>query len=646
VSDFVHKHKYETDPEKAVALAVKAGLDLESSVIQPRKRLKKFERVSLESGETKTVSFELKNEDFSYWDENTKDWTIEPGGSCFCSVHNRTRRSTMKFKNHKHSELYRNLILITIIFAVVSVVHAQDKQEMKLSVLEDKIRGGWAGQMAGVAYGAPTEFRAKGWIYEKEIKWAPEMIKGSLAQDDLQVEMTFAEVMDKIGIDATIQQYGDAFRESTYLLFHANAGARRNLQNGIKAPMSGHPKYNMHANDIDFQIEADFIGMMCPGMPQMAIDLCEKVGHVMNYGDGVYGGTFVCGMYASAFFEADVNRVVQAGVDCLPEGSGYRAIIEDVIKVHRENPDDWRKCWKIISDKWDRHDPCPEGALEPFNIDARLNGAFIAIGLLYGQGDFEKTIEISMRCGQDSDCNPASAAGVLGLMCGFDALDEKWVGAVEGIGDKKFVGTSYSFNEIVESSQKRALEAVRRSGGDVYDDRFVLPRQKPVPPKLEQWSPGIPVKSYYHNDPAWSWSGDWEEEADTDTYAAPPSKVSHSGGNEAMLKFTGSAISLVGYLTTNSGMADIYLDGKKLEKINAYIGPGTFEQDMWHAYDLEDRPHTIRIVTLDETDPRSIDSCKPSMGMGATDNRPNRFAIHRAVAFRTEEAVFKKIYSY
>ncbi len=51
VSDFVHKHKYETDPEKAVALAVKAGLDLESSVIQPRKRLKKFARISLESGQ-------------------------------------------------------------------------------------------------------------------------------------------------------------------------------------------------------------------------------------------------------------------------------------------------------------------------------------------------------------------------------------------------------------------------------------------------------------------------------------------------------------------------------------------------------------------------------------------------------------------
>jgi beta-glucosidase len=53
--------------------------DLESSVIQPRKRLKKFERISLESGEAKTISFILNNEDFSYWDENIKDWKIEEG---------------------------------------------------------------------------------------------------------------------------------------------------------------------------------------------------------------------------------------------------------------------------------------------------------------------------------------------------------------------------------------------------------------------------------------------------------------------------------------------------------------------------------------------------------------------------------------
>ena len=91
------------------------------------------------------------------------------------------------------------------------------------------------------------------------------MLANTIHQDDLYVEMTFAEVMDRVGLDATTEQYGEMFRDSKYSLWHANAGARRNLNRGIKAPMSGHPDYNVHANDIDFQIESDFIGLMMPG---------------------------------------------------------------------------------------------------------------------------------------------------------------------------------------------------------------------------------------------------------------------------------------------------------------------------------------------------------------------------------------------
>jgi hypothetical protein len=68
-------------------------------------------------------------------------------------------------------------------------------------------------------------------------------------------------VMDEQGLNAPITKYGEAFRDSKYHLWHANAGARRALNSGIQAPWSGHPKYNFHANDIDFQIEADFIGL-------------------------------------------------------------------------------------------------------------------------------------------------------------------------------------------------------------------------------------------------------------------------------------------------------------------------------------------------------------------------------------------------
>ena len=189
---------------------------------------------------------------------------------------------------------------------------------MSRAALEDKVRGGWAGQMIGVAYGAPTEFKSNGKIIEGELEWTPEMIAETIDQDDLYVEMTFAEVMDSVGLEATTEQYGDMFRDSEYRLWHANAGARRNLNRGIKAPMSGHPKYNIHANDIDFQIEADFIGLMTPGLPREANKYADRVGRVMNYGDGLYGGMFVSGMYAAAYFESDPRTIVEQGLKSIP----------------------------------------------------------------------------------------------------------------------------------------------------------------------------------------------------------------------------------------------------------------------------------------------------------------------------------------
>ena len=124
---------------------------------------------------------------------------------------------------------------------------------------------------------------------------------------------------------------------------------------------------------------------MTPGLPQEANRIADRVGRVMNYGDGLYGGMFFGGMYAAAFFESDPRKVVEMGLRSIPADSGYGKIIADVLKWSAENPTDWQKTWHLITEKWDRDDPCPDGALDDFNIDARLNGAFVALGLLYGE---------------------------------------------------------------------------------------------------------------------------------------------------------------------------------------------------------------------------------------------------------------------
>jgi hypothetical protein len=489
---------------------------------------------------------------------------------------------------------------VLLISAVSTVGHAASERHLSRDELRDKIRGAWAAQMIGVSYGAPTEFKSLGKIIEGEIKGAE--LSNAIDQDDLYVEMTFAHVMDTLGLDATTADYGEAFKNTKYRLWHANAAARRNLNRGISAPMSGHPKYNLHADDIDFQIEADFIGIMCPGLPQASNEFCDRVGRVMNYGDGIYGGMFVCGMYSAAYFESDPRKVVESGLACIPADSPYGKIIRDVLAWSTDEPD-WRNVWHKVEEKLDKHDVCPDGAHRPFNIDAKINGAYIALGLLYGNRDWQQTMEITTRCGQDSDCNPASALGVLGAMLGYEKLPARDKRELAKLANVKFSHTDYSFDDIVASTEERALEVIRRAGGTVNDSEVAVPQQAPKAPKLELWNFGVPTDVIRCENPAWIWKGDWVDGRDHHNLGV---KETESAGSEATLKFNGTGLGIVGQLVENGGRADIYIDGKKSDlAADAYIVPNTIDRDLWRIFGLAPGEHTFRLVVRDDSDPRS-----------------------------------------
>jgi hypothetical protein len=490
--------------------------------------------------------------------------------------------------------------VLTLLVAAV-LVHAGAWRVLPRAALEDKIRGGWAGKMIGVSYGAPTEFRSNGRIYEAEIAWSPDRVSNALHQDDLYVGMTLAETMDRLGFDATVEQYGEAFKASEYDLWHANAGARRLLNLGIRAPMSGHPKYNVHANDIDFQIEADFIGLMSPGLPRASNTYCERVGRVMNHGDGLYGGMFVSGMYTAAYFESDARAVVAQGLACLPRQSGYARVIRDVLEWSAQHPGDWRRVWQLVEDKWDRDDACPDGALRPFNIDARINGAYIALGLLHGGGDFGRTLEIATRSGQDSDCNPSTAGGILGVVLGYSGIPDAWKSGIPAIADQRFDYTRSSLNDICRSTLARALALVRRSGGTVDNREVRIPAQTPRAAPLEQWDMGIPDRRVGVDDDAWRFTR-FSKTAGADQ---PARARADGAGAEAVLTFTGAAVAVVGDITHDGGRADVYLDGRRMPPIDAYVPARTHDNDLWHAYGLARGEHTLRIVARADADPRS-----------------------------------------
>ncbi|MCG6188574.1 ADP-ribosylglycohydrolase family protein [Maribellus maritimus] len=366
-----------------------------------------------------------------------------------------------------------------------SVTKKELKTKLTKAELQDKIKGGWAGQVIGCTFGGPTEFRYNGTMIndyqpipwdENRCLWYYKNSPG--LYDDVYMDLTFVEVFEKEGLDAPAASHALAFAHADYRLWHANQAARYNILNGIMPPESGYWENNPHADDIDFQIEADFAGLMAPGMVNTASEICDKVGHIMNYGDGWYGGVYVAGMYSLAFVLNDVNYIVTEALKAIPEESQFYQCIHDVIQWHNEYPNDWKQTWFEVERKWSADIGCPDGVFRNFNIDAKINAAYIVIGLLYGEGDYSKTLEISTRCGQDSDCNPASAGGILGTMLGYSEIPEFWKRGVYPVESMDFKYTTMSLNDVYEIGLKHALQVISENGGKVKGENITLAVQE------------------------------------------------------------------------------------------------------------------------------------------------------------------------
>ena len=359
----------------------------------------------------------------------------------------------------------------------------------------DRMMGAWLGQSVGVAYGCPTEFSHNGAIIpsDKMPTWKPDMVNNTFVQDDLYVEMTFIGTLLRHGLDVSTRVAGIDFANSAYRLWCANANARNNIRKGIAAPASSHPKFHPTTDDIDYQIEADFSGILAPGLPQAAVDFGETFGRIMNYGDGLYAGQFVGALYAEAYFETDRVRLVEKALRAIPSESKYAGMVRDMLGWHAANPTCWQATWTNAVEKYFRNKETL-GRVSNAQINVRINGAMVLLGLLYGEGDMDRTMRISTAGGFDSDCNPSSACGVLGTMIGFRKMDAKYSSALSHTSKWEF--TEFTWDGLVDACDKLVRQIVVKYGGRIEKDgqgaeRFVLPDAAVCPsPFYDSCEPG------------------------------------------------------------------------------------------------------------------------------------------------------------
>jgi len=382
--------------------------------------------------------------------------------------------------------------LVILAFLIFHAGLAGETMSVSKAVLMDKIKGAWAGQVIGCTYGGPTEFRWRSTFIPDyvPIRWDDSRMDWYYRNapglyDDVYMDLTFVQVFEEKGLDAPAAEFARAFAYAEYALWHANNMARWNIKQGTLPPESGHWLNNPHADDIDYQIEADFSGIMAPAMPNASAEISDKIGHIMNYGDGWYGGVYVGALYSLAFVHDDIPTLVEEALKVIPTQSRYYRTMADVIRLYRQYPDDWKRAWFEIQRKWGEDVGCPNGVFTSFNIDASINSAWILLGLLYGNGDYGRTLEIATRAGDDSDCNPASAGGILGCLIGYEAIPSYWKQGIDKVEDLDFRYTTMSLNDTYDMSFRHALQVIEKHGGRILDDRVEIAVQDPVPVRLE-----------------------------------------------------------------------------------------------------------------------------------------------------------------
>jgi hypothetical protein len=479
-------------------------------------------------------------------------------------------------------------VFVVIIFCDCSA----QKKELVFTeaALRDKIKGGWAGQTIGVTFGGPVEFRFQGTMINdyQPIVWYDGYIKKTMEEtpglyDDLYMDLTFVDVFEKFGIDAPVAEHAKAYANAGYVLWHANQSGRYNILNGIPAGQSGHWLNNPHADDIDFQIEADFSGLMAPGMPNTAAGIGDGIGHIMNYGDGWYGGVYVGAMYSLAFVSTDINYVVKEALKTIPSRSSFHKCISDVIGWHDQDPGDWKKTWFEIQKKWADDVGCPDGVFHSFNIDAKLNAAYIVLGLLYGNGDFSKTMDITARAGQDADCNPSSAGGILGTMLGYEKIPAYWKMGLKEAEDIDFKYTTMSLNDVYELSYKHALAIIKKNGGEITGKQIKIVLQVPKEVRLEQsFGSHFPIeKRRIEKELTSEYSFDFTGNGFVVKGEARPKKMS-SWDYRGDFFFS----------------ADLFVDGAKVETARLPANYLLRRNELFWKYELPKGKHTISIKLL------------------------------------------------
>jgi ADP-ribosylglycohydrolase len=296
--------------------------------------------------------------------------------------------------------------------------------------LPGRVRAAWQGRAVGRHLGWP----ARGWSHR---------------QIPLDYTLLGLHLLETYGLGFTSAQVAEQWLEHLPIMqtHTAERAAYRNLVLGLEPPATAAWR-NPYREWAGAQIRADVWGYVSPGDPAAAAALAFRDASLSHTGNGVYASLWTAALLAASFATADARGAVLAALGQVPTRSRLAEVMREVLAV-RDDGRAWTEAVERVREHCGRY----------HWMHAVGNGAVVAAALLWGDGDFEGTVELAVQAGWDTDCNGATIGSVLGAMHGVaglpprlvDRLGDRVRGAVLGTGGVPAANLAERTCEVIRS---------------------------------------------------------------------------------------------------------------------------------------------------------------------------------------------------
>ncbi|MBI2424274.1 MAG: ADP-ribosylglycohydrolase family protein [Candidatus Hydrogenedentes bacterium] len=302
------------------------------------------------------------------------------------------------------------------------------EKEIAASDYREKVYASWIGQCVGNMYGLPHEndyidapgpdkfpYGYQEGVHLERMREA----NGVYADDDTDIEYVYLLTMEKFGPEPTLRQLGEMWKHHVRdRVWLANRAGLAALNFGYTPPVTGYRENNPHWFQIDPQLINEIWGVTAPGMIEYAAAKSGWAARIMDDSWGIEPTIFYGAMFAAAFFETDMNTLIEIGTAQLPKDGRFINTVARMRELHAQYPSDWQAARKVMAQEYYIDEP-----LEAKTIwNANLNAACGVLAMLYGEGDFQRTLDLNCAMGFDADNQAATIAGIMAVRFGMKGI--------------------------------------------------------------------------------------------------------------------------------------------------------------------------------------------------------------------------------